>query len=202
MPIYQYSASEREPNSAPTRLTADKGLQLLPISTKVVFDICHSTESKVQLKSTYIGLQVNHALLFQFPKSKNIVCSSFLPEGNIINVKAVSTQGEGIILSFKTTILRLYPAPFPMLATSIPESIQLQLIRKEPRFNMDLAAKMRWETSEVNGEIEDISCNGCCFVTSELLDDLKKSENADLIQHCSLQEKNKKVLAYNKIKEI
>ncbi|MFT4928667.1 MAG: hypothetical protein ACI8WB_004787 [Phenylobacterium sp.] len=156
----------------PSTLSAAKGLPLLPVNAGVVLDVVRSADLKEKYKSICIGLQPNHAMLFSMPSSTNITHSVLLQEGNIATVRGISTQGEGAILAFKTTIIRVYAPPFPMIATTIPKKIQLKLIRNEPRFSLDLPARLSYGDMSIEGGVEDISCNGCCFYCDKLTDDL------------------------------
>ena len=166
------SQEQAQDKNTPSLLSAEKGLHLLPINATVVLDVVRSADLKEKYKTIYIGMQPNHALLFQLPANAAVKHSILLKEGNIATVRAVSTKGEGAILAFKTTIIRVYSPPFPMIAVTIPKKIQLKLIRNEPRFNVNLPAQLELDGVNIAGSVADISCNGCCFYSDAMEQDL------------------------------
>mgnify|MGYP000244385151 CR=1 FL=1 len=152
----------REQNKSNT-VCLEKGIELLPVGANVTFEIERVGVVQEKFKSQYIGYQNDHALLFKMPSSTLAKHPELLNPSNIMTVRALSTQGEGAIVAFRSTILRHYAPPFAMLAASLPDKIQLYLLRHEPRFSLDLEASIKIREQTFEGGLEDISISGCCF---------------------------------------
>ncbi|WP_281556923.1 PilZ domain-containing protein [Thalassomonas sp. RHCl1] len=161
-------------------LAGEKGLLLLPVNANVVLNIHLSAALNEKFKSVYIGKQPKSALLFQTPAK--VKHAALLQAGHIATVRAVSMEGEGAILAFNTTILRFYSPPFAMIATTIPDEVQLKLIRNEPRFKLEMTAEVTRQAYKVQGWLEDISCNGCCFCCPQLPQELKSDRITILLK--------------------
>ena len=153
---------------APKTVCFEKGIDLLPVAASVTLEIARTDILQEKFKSQYIGCQPDHALLFKMPVTSIAKHPELLEKSNIMTVRGLSTQGEGAILAFRCTILRHYTPPFAMLATSLPDKIQVHLLRNEPRFNLDLHATIKMDKKVYQGGLADISISGCCFYTDTM----------------------------------
>jgi len=140
-----------------------KGLQHLPIGSRITLEIQRSCGSLEKFNSVFAGLQPEQGVLFKMPCTSSIKNPLLLEEGNVVTVRGLSTQGVGAIIAFRATITRHYTPPFSMLVTTVPESIQMHLLRNEPRFSLDMEAKLSSNGNSLKGGLEDISLSGCCF---------------------------------------
>ncbi|WP_448549217.1 PilZ domain-containing protein [Thalassotalea fusca] len=182
----------REQNKTNT-VCLEKGIELLPVGANVTFEIERTDVVQEKFKSQYIGYQVDHALLFKMPSSTLAKHPELLNPSNIMTVRALSTQGEGAIIAFRSTILRHYAPPFAMLAASLPDKIQLYLLRHEPRFSLDLEANIKIGDQAFEGGLEDISISGCCFCCC----DVPNVEIEDSLTIVLSQAQNNKTFKFN-----
>jgi len=144
-------------------LPFDKAIQQLPIGSKISLEVERDGSLHEKYSSVYLGLQPGTGLLFKTPCSSTVKHSILLKENNVVTVRGLSTQGTGAIMAFRSTIMRHYKPPFPMMLTTLPKEIQMHLLRNEPRFSLDLIAEVNSGTQSFRGGVEDISLSGCCF---------------------------------------
>ncbi len=119
-------------------------------------------------KTTFIGKHSENIALIELPKVSDDDLRYFFQEGFWLVVRAVSQRGEGALVHFRSKIVHLYHHPIPMVAISVPQTMQVAQLRKEPRYELNLTAKIRSEQYRVECEIRDLSKGGCRFVTAPL----------------------------------
>ena len=149
-------------NTSLVIVPSHKGIQLLSLGSRISLEV-ERDGTHEKFNSVFIGLQSEHGLLFKMPCATSIKNPILLEEGNVITVRGISTQGEGAIIAFRATITRHYAPPYSMLVTTIPENIQMHLLRNEPRFSLDMEAELSSNDHSIKGGLEDISLSGCCF---------------------------------------
>lgn len=158
---YGLGLSQREETGDIVSISADKALPLLLHGTPTTLDIPLGHQFSEKIKTLFVGRQINSALLFQIPASVYPDAKKILQEGTPLTVRGISNQGEGAVLAFRTTVLRHYSPPNPMVALSIPETMQVRQLRSEPRFELDIPMTVDIDNYSFSGNITDISCSGC-----------------------------------------
>ena len=148
-------------------LPFEKAILQLPIGSKISLEVERDGSLHEKYSSVFLGLQPGVGLLFKTPCASSVKHSILLSESNIVTVRGLSTQGTGAIIAFRSTIMRHYKPPFPMILTSLPQEIQMHLLRNEPRFSLDLIAEVIAGSQTFRGGVEDISLSGCCFCCSK-----------------------------------
>lgn len=158
---YGLGLSQRDENGDIVSISSDKALPLLLPGTPITLDVPLGHQFSEKIKTLFVGRQLNSALLFQIPTSIYPDTKKILREGTPLAVRGISNQGEGAVLGFRTTVLRHYSPPNPMVALSIPETMQVRQLRSEPRFELDIPMTIDIDNYSFSGNITDISCSGC-----------------------------------------
>ncbi len=118
--------------------------------------------------TTFIGKHSENVALIELPKINDDDLEYFFQEGFWLVVRAISQRGEGALVHFRSQIVHLYQHPIPMVAISVPQTMEVAQLRKEPRYELNLAARICAEERRVECEIRDLSKGGCRFVTTPL----------------------------------
>lgn len=160
-------------------LPFEKAILQLPIGSKISLEVERDGSLHEKYSSVFLGLQPGVGLLFKTPCASSVKHSILLSESNVVTVRGLSTQGTGAIMAFRSTIMRHYKPPFPMMLTSLPQEIQMHLLRHEPRFSLDLIAEVNTGSQTFRGGVEDISLSGCCFCCSKT-HELKAEDTVDI----------------------
>ncbi len=119
-------------------------------------------------KTAFIGKHSQNIALIELPTISDDDLDYYFQEGFWLVVRAISQRGEGALVHFRSQIVQLYLHPIPMVAISVPQTMQVAQLRKEPRYELNLATKVSTEQHQVDGEIRDLSKGGCRFVTAPL----------------------------------
>lgn len=144
-------------------LPFEKAIFQLPVGSKISIEVEREGGLHEKYRSVFLGVQPGVGILLKTPCASSVKHSILLKENNVITVRGLSTQGTGAIMAFRSTIMRHYKPPFPMILTSQPTDIQMHLLRNEPRFSLDLIAEVLSDEQTFRGGVEDISLSGCCF---------------------------------------
>lgn len=127
-----------------------------PVGTKFV---CHTN---------LVGVHSNNYFITHIPQVSAQDMEYYFQAGFWSNIRAISPRGEGAIVVFRSQLLHVIKEPVAMALFSIPTTMQVTQLRKEPRFDVNLLGKVLSGSTRVDCEIRDISRNGCRFVTSPL----------------------------------
>ncbi|QPG04310.1 flagellar brake protein [Salinimonas marina] len=137
-------------------------LKALQPGTTVDVQITTPTAPK-RLKTHYIGLDMDHAVLFSVPNNNKWgAVRDLLLTDNTLVVRYVLEGMQGKVIAFKVKILRFLQHPVPMLITSFPERIESQGLRVEERGQLGIAvAIVEDEKSLIPASIVDLTSKGC-----------------------------------------
>lgn len=147
-----------------------------PVGTKFV---CHTN---------LVGVHSHSYLVTHVPQVSAQDLEYYFQVGFWSNIRAISPRGEGAIVVFRSQLLHVIKDPVPMAFFSVPTSMQVTQLRKEPRFEVNLQGKAIMDTSRIDCEIRDISRNGCRFVTSPLCKPYQVDDFVSLRLHIATDE--------------
>lgn len=119
-------------------------------------------------KTAFIGTHSDSIILAELPKVADSDLNFFFQEGFWATVRAISPRGEGAIIQFRSQLEYIVKEPIPMVMLSIPKTMQVSQLRKEPRFEVNLSARVTAEDRKLDCEIRDLSKSGCRFITAPL----------------------------------
>ncbi|MFO6423749.1 flagellar brake domain-containing protein [Motilimonas sp. KMU-193] len=126
-----------------------------------------------KMKLALIGYQAQDFLLLQYPDPKRWGDKfDMLREGYDIIVRVLIEDQLGSVMAFKCQVITTVSRPTKMLVISYPRLVQRQPLRTERRLPTKLAAKVRYGTQMLSGQVIDISPHGCRV---RLVDPVKNS---------------------------
>ncbi|WP_413283603.1 flagellar brake domain-containing protein [Vibrio sp. MA40-2] len=162
-------------------------------STDAIDMVAHGSELTINLttpvgikymgKTNFIGSHSNNLILMEIPNISEEDQRYFFQEGFWMNVRAISQKGEGALIYFKTQIVHILKDPIPLVMVSIPSTMKIHQLRKEPRYDVSLkacveranatttntgAVNTKTGQSKIECEVRDLSKGGCRFITSPL----------------------------------
>ncbi|WP_295892235.1 flagellar brake protein [uncultured Vibrio sp.] len=121
-----------------------------------------------QCNTPFIGTHDNNLILIEVPKVSDDDLNFFFQEGFWLVVKAISPRGEGAVINFRCKLIHFIHEPIAMVALSIPSTMQIKQLRKESRYDVNIAGKVIADSHRGDCEIRDLSKSGCRFVTAPL----------------------------------
>lgn len=74
-----------------------------------------------------------------------------------MTARAYSLRGEGALIHFRSQIHHKVGEPFPILVLSTPSTMQVTQLRKETRYEVNLASRIIFNDQRANCEIRDLS---------------------------------------------
>ncbi|MBA5761405.1 flagellar brake protein [Vibrio sp. 404] len=164
----------------PATITSVDGLAMLDHGRELNIGIVTPVGTSFRAKSNLIGTHSNHMILVELPKLSEDKLLAFFQEGFWATIRAISPRGEGAILTFRSQILHIIRTPIAMVAMSIPQTMQTSPLRNEPRYEVNLAAKVHSTNHRIECEIKDLSKSGCLYVTPSLTRPFNAGEDIEL----------------------
>lgn len=131
-------------------------------------------------KTAFIGSHSDNYVLAELPKVSDDDLDYFFQEGFWATVRAISPRGEGALIHFRSQLVHVMVSPVPMVALSVPQTMEVTQLRKEPRYDVNLAVKVIAESHRLDGEIRDLSKGGCRFITAPLSRSFQVGEEVSL----------------------
>ncbi|GMQ48186.1 flagellar brake protein [Vibrio sp. 10N] len=116
----------------------------------------------------FIGAHSEHRILLETPKIDDSDLKYFFQEGFWLTVRAISQRGEGGVVQFRSQLINFIEEPLPILVLSIPQSMQVTNLRKEPRYDVNLSAMLNTGDNQTRCELRDMSKSGCRFILPAL----------------------------------
>lgn len=160
-----------------TRSTSEKSVSTLK-STDALAMVEHGGELTIGIttpvgttfrcKTAFIGTHSDSIILAELPRVSDDDLEFFFQEGFWATVRAISPRGEGAVVHFRSQLQHIFRAPIPMVSLSIPQTMQVTQLRKEPRFDVNLEARVVASSHKLDCEIRDLSKSGCRFITAPL----------------------------------
>ncbi|USD66941.1 flagellar brake protein [Vibrio sp. SCSIO 43136] len=143
-------------------------LTMVAHSSEVTINITTAVGIKYQGTTNFIGTHGNDLILLEIPDMSDEDKEYFLQDGFWLNVRAISPRGEGALLYFRSQMVHVVYDPVPMLMLSIPSTMKVLQLRKEPRYDVALHAILHCKECKIEAEIRDLSKGGCRIETSPL----------------------------------
>lgn len=164
----QDSHPESKDRSVTTVHSAD-ALAMIEHGGELTMGITTPVGMTFRCKTAFIGTHSSSMILAELPdKVPETDLDHFFQEGFWSTIRAISPRGEGAVIHFRSQIHHIVKDPLPMVMLSIPPTMQVSQLRKEPRFEVNLEAKVVSEGRKFDCEIRDLSKSGCRFITSPL----------------------------------
>ncbi|MGX9416458.1 PilZ domain-containing protein [Vibrio sp. RC27] len=151
-----------------TTLNSTDALALIEHGSDVTLNMNTPVGTKFVCHSHLIGIHPDNFILTEIPQISKQDLGYYFQEGFWSNIRAISPRGEGAIIVFKSQLQHIIQSPIPMALFSIPNTMQVTQLRREPRFEVNLSGKAISDKYKLDCDIRDISRNGCRFLTSPL----------------------------------
>lgn len=154
---------------AETTLKSSDALGMIEHNSDTTINI--STPVGINYKgiTPFIGTYGSNFILLAAPDISDEDYEYFFQEGFWVNVKAISPRGEGALIYFRSQIMHIVNEPVRMIMISIPSTMKVLQLRKEPRYDVSLAAVVAYNGQRLECEVRDLSKGGCRIVTSPLI---------------------------------
>jgi hypothetical protein len=149
-------------------LNSTDALALVEHGGEITLSITTPVGTKFVCSTSFIGTHTGTYILTELPAIPTDDLEYYFQEGFWCNARAVSPRGEGALIYFRSQLLHVIHEPIPLAMFSIPSNMQVTQLRKEPRFEVNLAGKAILGTHKMDCEIRDISRSGCRFFTPPL----------------------------------
>ncbi|SON52507.1 flagellar brake protein [Vibrio tapetis] len=152
-----------------TIMKSSEALAMVSHSSDLTINITTPVGIKYQGTTSFIGTHGSDYILLEMPEMSDEDHEYFLQEGFWMNIRAISPRGEGALLYFRSQILHIIETPVQMMLISIPSTIKVLQLRKEPRYDVALSAVIYCNEHKVEAEVRDLSKGGCRVETSPLV---------------------------------
>lgn len=152
-------------NKTVSTLNSTDALGMVEHSSELTLNISTPVGTKFLTTTSFIGTHSDQCILIEIPKVSDDDLEFFFQPGFWVNVRALSHRGEGAIIHFRCQLLHKILEPIPLIMLSIPNTMQVTQLRKEIRYDVNLAAKAFVSGHKVECEVRDLSKSGCRFVT-------------------------------------
>ncbi|MEL7291420.1 MAG: PilZ domain-containing protein [Pseudomonadota bacterium] len=149
-------------------LNSTDALAMVEHGGELTIGISTPVGTTFRTKTSFIGTHSNNVVLAELPKISDDDLEYFFQEGFWATVRAISPRGEGAVIHFRGQLQHVLTSPLPIVALSVPQTMQVTQLRKEPRFDVNLSAKVVAESHRLDCEIRDLSKGGCRFITAPL----------------------------------
>ncbi|MCG3728800.1 PilZ domain-containing protein [Vibrio cincinnatiensis] len=143
-------------------------LAMVEHGSELTLSITTPVGTKFLCKTPFIGTHSNTYLLIEIPQISAEDLHYFFQEGFWIHIRAISPRGEGAMLYFRSQLLHILHDPIALAMLSIPNTMQVTQLRKEPRYEVNLSGKVICEQGKSECEVRDLSKSGCRFLTAPL----------------------------------
>ncbi|RTZ17982.1 flagellar brake protein [Vibrio aquaticus] len=161
-------------------LNSTDALAMIEHGGELTIGISTPVGTTFRCKTSFIGTHSDSFVLAELPKISEDDLNFFFQEGFWATIRAISPRGEGAIVHFRSQLQHIFKAPIPIVALSIPQTMQVSQLRKEPRFDVNLAARVVAESHKLDCEIRDLSKSGCRFITAPLSRSFQVGEEISL----------------------
>ncbi|QXO15623.1 PilZ domain-containing protein [Vibrio ostreae] len=147
-------------------LNSTDALAMVEHGSELTLSITTPVGTKFSCKTPFIGTHSDTYLLIEIPQVSAEDLNFFFQEGFWINVRAISPRGEGAMLHFRSQLLHIMQEPIALAMLSIPNTMQVTQLRKEPRYEVNLSGKVYLGEQKAECEVRDLSKSGCRFITA------------------------------------
>lgn len=158
------STSVARTNKSVVNLNSTDALAMVEHSSELKLNITTPVGTRFICRTAFIGTHSDRYLLAEVPNISSEDMEFYFQEGFWINIRALSTRGEGAMIHFRSQLLHVIQEPIPFVMLSIPNTMQVTQLRKEPRYEVNLPGKVLAEEHKANCEVRDLSKSGCRFI--------------------------------------
>ena len=180
-------------------LNSTDALAMLEHGGELTMGITTPVGTTFRCKSTFIGTHSKNFVLAELPKISDDDLDFFFQSGFWTAVRAISHRGEGAIVHFRSQLEHVMTEPIPMVALTLPNAMQVTQLRKEPRYDVNLAARVVASTHKLDCQIRDLSKSGCRFVTAPLSRPFQVGDDIALEVHSGMGKSSKFEPLFGKI---
>ncbi|WP_333002151.1 PilZ domain-containing protein [Vibrio coralliilyticus] len=201
----QAIANKDQPSRSPSReksvstLNSTDALAMLEHGGELTIGITTPVGTTFRSKTTFIGSHSQNLVLAELPKISDDDLDFFFQPGFWAAIRAISHRGEGAIIHFRSQLEHVMTEPVPIVALTAPNAMQVTQLRKEPRYDVNLAARVNASTHRLDCQIRDLSKSGCRFVTAPLSRAFQIGDEIALEVHSSMGKSSKFEPLYGKI---
>ncbi len=149
-------------------INSTDALALVEHSSELSLSITTPVGTKLQCKASFIGTHGQSLILIEVPEVSDDDLAYFFQEGFWVKVKAISPRGQGGVIHFRSQIVHNILEPIAMVGLSVPSTMELTQLRKEPRYDVNLIGITFAGKQKGACEIRDLSKGGCRFITPPL----------------------------------
>lgn len=168
--IKNTSSQERVASNsmAETQLNTLDALAMIDHGSELTLSIITPVGTKFLCQTAFIGTHSNSHMLIETPQVSTNDLSYFFQPGFWIHIRAISSRGEGAKIYFRCQLQHLISEPAALLILSMPSALQISALRQEPRYEVNLSAKLIDGQQKLECQLKDLSQHGCCIATSPL----------------------------------
>ncbi|QFT12037.1 flagellar brake protein [Vibrio sp. THAF190c] len=167
-------------NRTVSTINSTDALAMIEHGSELTLNITTPVGSKFLATTKFIGTHSENCILIEVPEVSSDDLGFFFQEGFWMTVRAYSLRGEGALIHFRSQIHHNIGEPFPLLILSTPSTMQVTQLRKETRYEVNLAGKININDQRTDCEIRDLSKSGCRFVTSPTSRNLQVAERVSI----------------------
>ncbi|MDN3612313.1 PilZ domain-containing protein [Vibrio ostreicida] len=149
-------------------INSTDALAMLEHGGELTIGITTPVGTTFRCKTTFIGSHSTNVILAELPKISDSDLDFFFQEGFWAAIRAISQRGEGALIHFRSQLKHVMNLPIPMVALTVPNAMQVTQLRKEARYDVNLAARVSASTHRLDCEVRDLSKSGCRFITTPL----------------------------------
>jgi hypothetical protein len=149
-------------------LNSTDALAMVEHGSEMTLSITTPVGTKFVCKTLFIGSHSSDKILIDIPKLSNDDRGFFFQLGFWINIRAISPRGEGALIHFRSQLLHIINEPIEFAVLSVPNTMQITQLRKEPRYEVNLKGKSVLGNHKMDCEVRDLSRSGCRFITPPL----------------------------------
>lgn len=158
-------------------ISSSSGLSMFCSGCSVSITIITPLGEQLHRNTKFVGSDSSNYLLLKLPSYDSHILTNYFQVDFYLNAKVVARRGEGVIVCFRTKIKNIILQPIALLVIDIPKTMLLYQLRSEPRYDVDMSAKVVAKSKKINVMIKDISSGGCCFMADIYAPKLESDES-------------------------
>jgi c-di-GMP-binding flagellar brake protein YcgR len=160
--------NKRQAKIMQSTISCVEALPMIAHGSELTFDLVTPIGTRLSSKASFIGCHGHKYILMEMPEVQGDDKAYFFQEGFWMEVSVISSRGRGAHISFKSQLIHIIEAPVAMILLSMPKSMQMYQLRKEPRYDVTLMAQALSNKHKFECQLHDLSKGGCRLVTSVL----------------------------------
>jgi len=149
-------------------MNSTDALAMVEHGSELILSIIAPVGTKFTCTTSFIGTHSHSYILAEIPNISDNDFDYYFQEGFWSTVRAISPRGEGALIHFRSQLVHIIHQPLPFAMFSIPNTMQITQLRKEPRYDVRLSGKARVGEHKMECEVRDLSRSGCRFFTPPL----------------------------------